>query len=64
MSELMMSSSHNFPLSLFTEMTKIPYFSYEKVKLAFIATPNKCRIMFALINFDIGTCCYMFKQIK
>ena len=33
MSELM-SSPHNFPFILFTEMTKIPYFSYEKVKLA------------------------------
>ena len=36
MSELMMSSPHNFPSILFTEMIKIPvaYFSYEKVKLA------------------------------
>ena len=34
MSELMMSSPHNFPLILFIEMTKIPYFSNEKVKLA------------------------------
>ena len=34
MSELM-SSLHNFPLILFTEIVKIPYFSYEKVKLDF-----------------------------
>ena len=32
MSELM-SSPHNFPLILFTEVTKIPYFCYEQVKL-------------------------------
>ena len=30
MSELMTSSPHNFPLILFTEMTKIPYFRYDK----------------------------------
>ena len=49
-SEFMMSSPHNFPCILFTEMTKIPCFSYEKVKLAlYISTLNKCRIMFALI---------------
>ena len=35
MSELMMSKvASHFPYVLFTEMTKIPYFSYEKVKLA------------------------------
>ena len=33
MSEFM-SSPHNFPSNLFTEMTKIPYFSYKKVNLA------------------------------
>ena len=31
MSELMMSSPHNFPIILYTEMTKISYFSYENV---------------------------------
>ena len=35
MSDLMMSSHHNFPLIFFTEITKITYVSYEKVKLAF-----------------------------
>ena len=53
MSELMMSSPHNFPCILFTEMTKIPYFSYERVKLALYPLwINACRIMFALIYFD------------
>ena len=37
MSELM-SLHHNFPLILFTEMTKIPYFSYENVKLICVNT--------------------------
>ena len=36
MSELMMSSPHNFPFILYTEMTKISYFSYEYVRLALI----------------------------
>ena len=36
MSELMMSSPHNFPFILYTEMTKISYFSYENVRLALI----------------------------
>ena len=42
-------------------MMKIPYFSYEKVKLA-LYTLNKCKIMFAVIYFDIGTFFYMFEQ--
>ena len=37
--ELMTSLCHNFPLILFIKMTKIPYFSYEKVKLA--TYPNR-----------------------
>ena len=36
MSEVMMSSPHNFPFILYTEMTKISYFSYENVRLALI----------------------------
>ena len=36
MSELMMSSPHNFPFILYTEMTKISNFSYENVRLALI----------------------------
>ena len=34
MRELVMSWPHNFPLILFTQLTKIPYFIYENVKLA------------------------------
>ena len=34
MSELMMSSAHNFLFISYTEMTKISYFSYENIKLA------------------------------
>ena len=33
---VMMSSPHNFPFILYTEMTKISYFSYEHVRLALI----------------------------
>ena len=36
MSELMMSSPHNFPFVLYTEMKEISYFSYENVRLALI----------------------------
>ena len=62
MSDLMMSSPHNLPCILFTEMTKIPYFSYEKVKLAILSILNKCKILFALIYFDMGRGFYMFEQ--
>ena len=34
MSEVMMSSPHNFPFILYTEMTKISYFRSENVRLA------------------------------
>ena len=49
--DVIASQFSNFPqFILFIEMTKIPYFSYEKVKLAlYTSTLNKCRIMFALI---------------
>ena len=33
---MMMSSPHNFSFILYTEMTKISYFSYENVRLALI----------------------------
>ena len=36
MKELMMSSPHDFPFILYTEMTNILYFSYENVRLALI----------------------------
>ena len=36
MSEVMMSSPHNFPFILYTKITKISYFSYENVRLALI----------------------------
>ena len=36
MSEVMMSSPYKFPFILYTEMTKISYFSYENVRLALI----------------------------
>ena len=36
MSEVMMSSPHNFPLILYTEMKFFSYFSYENVRLALI----------------------------
>ena len=36
LSEVMMSSPHNFPLILYTEMTKISYFIYENVRHALI----------------------------
>ena len=53
MSELMMSSPHNFPFILYTEMTKISYFSYEIVRLALIVTLNRCRIMLTPIYLDM-----------
>ena len=55
MSELMMSSPHNFPCILFTEMKKKSHISAIKNKTCLISILNKCRIMFALIYFDLGT---------
>ena len=40
MSELMMSSPHNFPFILYTEITKISDFSYANVKFALKALVN------------------------
>ena len=36
MSEVIMSLPHSFPFILYTEMTKISYFSYENVRPALI----------------------------
>ena len=61
--ESMMSLPHNnCPIIFFTKITKIPYFSYEKVKLALYPHYIKANIMFALIYFDMGTYFYMFEQ--
>ena len=60
MSELM-SSPHNFPCILFTEMIDNPIFQVWQSKTCLISTLDKCRIMFALIYF-MGTCFYMFEQ--
>ena len=54
MSEVMMSSPHNFPFILYTEITKISYFSYENVRLAFNnISLNSCRIMLTPIYLDL-----------
>ena len=63
----LMSSPHKFPFNLFTEMTQISHFSYERVKLGLkvISTLNKCKILFNTpIYFDMGTCFWMFEQKK
>ena len=63
MSELMMSSPHNFLLISYTDMTKISYFRYENIKLAYrlITTHNKWEIMFTLIYFDMGIWFYQYE---
>ena len=54
MSELMMSSPHNyFPYILFTEIMQ---------KLNAESTLKKCRIMCGVIYFDMGICFYMFEK--
>ena len=62
MSELMMSSPHNFLHISFTKMTKISYFSYENVNLSLISTQNKWEIMFILIYFDTRICFYLYLE--
>ena len=54
MSELMMSSPHNFPFILYTEMTKISYFSYENVRHENVYSLNRCRIMLTPIYLDMS----------
>ena len=61
MSELMMSSPHNFLLISYTDMTKISYFRYENIKLALITTHNKWEIMFTLIYVDMGIWFYQYE---
>ena len=37
-------------------------FQLRESETCLISTMNKCRIMFALVYFDMGTCFYMFEQ--
>ena len=61
----MMLSPHNFPSILFKEMIdENPVFQLRESKTYFISTLNKCRIMFALICFDMWTCFYIFELKK
>ena len=65
MSELMMSSPHNFPWLYFVHRNdKNPIFQLWETKTGLIATLNKCRIMFAPIYFDMGTCFYTILYTK
>ena len=41
---------------------KNPIFQLGESKNCLISTPNKCKIIFALTCFDMGTCLYMFEQ--
>ena len=41
---------------------KNPIFKLWESKTCLITTLNKCKIMFALIYFDMGTSSYMFEQ--
>ena len=61
MSELMVSSPHNFLFILFTEMMKIPYFQLRESKTCLISSLNKCRIMFTPIYFYMRTCFSVFE---
>ena len=56
-SELMMSSPHNFALILFIEMTQIPYLNYGKVKLALYPpciNPNPIGLFWGLESIGGG----------
>ena len=53
MSEVMMSSPHNFPFILNTEMSNISYFSYENVRFALNSSLNRCRILLTPIHLDM-----------
>ena len=61
-SELMMSSPLNFPLYFVHRNDENPIFQLWESETCLISTLNKCRIMFALIYFDLGTFSYMFEQ--
>ena len=62
MSELMMSSPHNFLHISFTKMTTISYFSYENVNLALYPPKINEEIMFILIYFDTRICFYLYLE--
>ena len=60
MSELMMSSPHNFLHISFTKMTKNLIFQLWECKPCLISTQNKWEIMFILIYFDTKICFYLY----
>ena len=61
MSELMMSSPHNFLFISYTEMTKNLIFQLWEYKTCLITTQSKWEIMFTLIHFDMGICFYLYE---
>ena len=61
MSELMMSSPQ-FSINFVHRNDENPIFQIWESKTCLLSTLNKCRIMFALMYFDMGTCVYMFEQ--
>ena len=50
-----------FSMYLVRRNDEIPVFQLWESKTCRISTLNKCRIMFALVYFDMGTCFYMFE---
>ena len=61
LSELMMSSPHNFLFILYTEMTKNLIFQLWEYKTCLITTQSIWEIMFTLIHFDMGICFYLYE---
>ena len=62
MSELMMSSPHNFSIDFHIQIwQKISYFPIWKYKTCLITTHNKWEIMFTLIYFDMGIWFYQYE---
>ena len=53
-----------FSINLVHKNDENPIFQLWESKTCHISKPNKCKIMIALINFDMETCIYMFEQRK
>ena len=64
MSELMMSSPHNFLYISFTENDKNLIFQLWECKPCLISTQNKWEIMFILIYFDTRIWFYLYLEKK
>ena len=61
----MVSSPHNFPCTLYFvhRNEENPIFQLRECKTCLLSNLNKCRIMFAVIYYDMGSWGHAFTQM-